>query len=103
MLNVSERNHADRSHHDDMPGGEPNIIAASTGMLEVLAGRNLDLGTGANLADGTGVGITSIGSGRNPFLQNGRRICIRSGPVVKWEEFTSSAITEYFEVIEENE
>jgi filamentous hemagglutinin len=34
----------------------------------VLAGRNLDLGTGANAADGTGVGITSIGNGRNPYL-----------------------------------
>jgi hypothetical protein len=38
------------------------------GVLEVLAGRNLDLGTGANLADGTGVGIVSIGNFRNPAL-----------------------------------
>lgn len=38
------------------------------GTLEVLAGRNIDLGTGANYADGTGVGITSIGNQRNPFL-----------------------------------
>lgn len=38
------------------------------GFLEVLAGRNLDLGTGPNLADGTGAGITSIGNFRNPFL-----------------------------------
>lgn len=38
------------------------------GTLEVLAGRNLDLGTGPNYADGTGVGITSIGNLRNPFL-----------------------------------
>ena len=36
MLNVSERNHTERSH-DEMPGGEPNIIAASPAMLEVLA------------------------------------------------------------------
>ncbi|MBK8039984.1 MAG: filamentous hemagglutinin family protein [Verrucomicrobiaceae bacterium] len=38
------------------------------GTLQVLAGRDLDLGTGANNIDGTGVGITSIGNGRNPFL-----------------------------------
>lgn len=38
------------------------------GTLEVLAGRNIDLGSGANLIDGTGVGITSIGRSRNPFL-----------------------------------
>jgi filamentous hemagglutinin len=38
------------------------------GSLEVLAGRNLDLGTGSNNIDGTGVGITSIGNGRNPYL-----------------------------------
>lgn len=38
------------------------------GVLEVLAGRNIDLGTGANFTDGRGVGITSIGNARNPFL-----------------------------------
>ncbi len=31
-------------------------------MLEVLAGRNLDLGTGASNDDGTGTGITSVGT-----------------------------------------
>ena len=38
------------------------------GVMEVLSGRNLDLGTGANFTDGTGVGITSIGNLRNPNL-----------------------------------
>jgi len=38
------------------------------GMLEVLAGRNLDLGTGGAVADGTGTGITSIGNARNVYL-----------------------------------
>ncbi len=38
------------------------------GTLEVLSGRNLDLGTGANFFDGSGVGITSIGNIRNPNL-----------------------------------
>ena len=38
------------------------------GVLEVLAGRNIDLGTDANLIDGTGVGVTSVGNSRNPNL-----------------------------------
>ena len=38
------------------------------GTLEVLSGRNIDLGVGSNNADGTGAGITSIGNGRNPYL-----------------------------------
>ena len=38
------------------------------GTLEVLAGRNLDLGTGENFTDGRGNGITSVGKARNPFL-----------------------------------
>ncbi|GAB4173661.1 MAG: hypothetical protein Fur0032_13300 [Terrimicrobiaceae bacterium] len=45
-----------------------DIQVGGEGVLEVLAGRNLDLGTGANFIDGTGVGITSIGRSRNPFL-----------------------------------
>lgn len=45
-----------------------DIQVNGPGVLEVLAGRNLDLGTGANFTDGTGVGITSIGNARNSFL-----------------------------------
>jgi filamentous hemagglutinin family protein len=45
-----------------------DIQISGTGYVEILAGRNLDLGTGPNYADGTGVGITSIGNFRNPFL-----------------------------------
>lgn len=66
-------------------GGSANSTAAGTttkalagdlqingpGVMEVLAGRNLDLGAGANFADGTGVGITSIGNLRNPNLPFG--------------------------------
>lgn len=50
------------------------------GMLEVLSGRNLDLGTGANFFDGTGVGITSIGNSRNPNLPfDGAGIIVLTG------------------------
>jgi hypothetical protein len=45
-----------------------DIQISGPGVLEVIAGRNLDLGTGANRVDGTGVGLTSIGNRRNPFL-----------------------------------
>lgn len=45
-----------------------DIQIAGPGALEVLAGRNLDLGPGLNRADGTGTGIISIGNGRNPNL-----------------------------------
>jgi filamentous hemagglutinin family protein len=38
------------------------------GTLEVLAGRNLDLGIGPTNSDGTAFGITSIGNARNPYL-----------------------------------
>jgi hypothetical protein len=42
---------------------------AGPGTLEVLAGRNLDLGNGNNpQLDGTAAGITSVGSIRNPAL-----------------------------------
>jgi filamentous hemagglutinin family protein len=50
------------------------------GVMEVLSGRNIDLGTGANFTDGTGVGITSIGNLRNlnlPFT--GADLIVLSG------------------------
>ena len=45
-----------------------DIQISGPGTLQVLAGRDLDLGSGANNADGTGVGIVSIGNARNPAL-----------------------------------
>ena len=45
-----------------------DIQIGGPGTLEVLAGRNLDLGGGKNNSDGTGTGITSIGNLRNPGL-----------------------------------
>ncbi len=48
-----------------------DIRISGPGVLEVLAGRNLDLGVGPNLADGTGSGISTIGNQRNPFLPFG--------------------------------
>jgi hypothetical protein len=48
--------------------------------LEVLAGRNIDLGTGPNYVDGRGKGITSIGRSRNPFLPfEGAELVILAG------------------------
>jgi filamentous hemagglutinin len=57
-----------------------DIQISGPGSLQVLAGRDLDLGTGSNNADGTGVGITSIGNGRNPYLPfDGANIVVAAG------------------------
>ena len=48
-----------------------DIQISGPGTLEVLAGRNLNLGVGSENADGTGVGVTSIGNARNPYLPFG--------------------------------
>ena len=45
-----------------------DIHIGGPGAIQVLAGRNIDLGTGATNADGSGTGILSIGNIRNPFL-----------------------------------
>jgi filamentous hemagglutinin len=45
-----------------------DLQISGPGVLEVLGGRTIDLGNGANFIDGTGVGITSIGNNRNPNL-----------------------------------
>lgn len=45
-----------------------DIQISGPGYLDVLAGRDIDLGTGENNADGTATGITAIGNLRNPFL-----------------------------------
>ncbi len=45
-----------------------DLQISGPGALEVLAGRNLDLGSGGTRPDGNGVGITSIGNARNPNL-----------------------------------
>jgi hypothetical protein len=57
-----------------------DIQAGGPGVLQVLAGRVIDLGTGANRADGTGVGLTSIGNLRNPVLpQIGAGLVVLAG------------------------
>jgi hypothetical protein len=45
-----------------------DIQISGLGALEVIAGRNIDFGTGPNFQFGRGVGITTIGKTRNPFL-----------------------------------
>lgn len=48
-----------------------DLQIAGPGVLEVLAGRNLDLGVGPNNSDGTGIGLSSVGNARNPALPFG--------------------------------
>jgi filamentous hemagglutinin family protein len=45
-----------------------DIQTGGQGIVQVLAGRDIDFGSGANFVDGTGVGLTSIGRLRNPSL-----------------------------------
>ena len=45
-----------------------DIQISGPGTLEVLAGRNLDLGISATADGDIGLGITSIGNNRNPYL-----------------------------------
>jgi filamentous hemagglutinin len=49
---------------------EGDIQISGRGTLEVLAGRDLDFGTGLSKNDGTAIGITSIGNDRNPYLSS---------------------------------
>ena len=48
-----------------------DIQITGPGTLEVLTGRNFDLGIGASRPNGTGVGILSLGNARNPYLPFG--------------------------------
>ncbi len=53
------------------PDSDPlagDIQISGPGAMQVLAGRNIDLGTGTPAGNGTGLGIVSIGNARNPFL-----------------------------------
>jgi hypothetical protein len=45
-----------------------DIQIGGNGTLEVLTGRNFNLGSGGSNSNGTGAGLTSIGNARNPFL-----------------------------------
>jgi hypothetical protein len=57
-----------------------DIQISGPGSLQVLAGRDIDLGTGSNNDDGTGSGITSIGALRNPSLSaEGADLLVGSG------------------------
>ncbi len=57
-----------------------DIQVSGPGTLEVFAGGNLDLGTGATNADGTASGITTVGNTRNPYLPfDGARIIAAAG------------------------
>ena len=55
-----------------LPGGSAplagDLQVSGPGTLEVLAGRNLDLGIGKSNADRTGLGLVSVGNARNPSL-----------------------------------
>ncbi|MBX3739746.1 MAG: filamentous hemagglutinin family protein [Akkermansiaceae bacterium] len=68
-----------------------DIQISGPGSLQVIAGRNIDLGTGGNNADGTGAGITSIGNVRNPYLSaQGADLLVAAGITTPSSLSTSS-------------
>ena len=80
-----------------MDGGETlpsagDIQIGGPGALEVLAGRNLDLGVGSNRSDGTATGITSIGNARNPYLQEAGASIIAGAGIGASAGLTSSKV-----------
>ncbi len=57
-----------------------DIQISGPGLLQIIAGRDIDLGRGAGNPDGTGSGITSIGNARNPYLPfSGADLLIAAG------------------------
>ncbi len=67
-----------------------DIQISGPGAVEVLAGRNLTAGIGPNNADGTGVGITSIGDQRNPYLPStGAQIIAGAGISYSLPDFSN--------------
>lgn len=64
---VSSRASGNTPNQDQTPlSGD--IQLGGPGVLEVLAGRDLDLGISAGRGDGTFTGITTVGNRRNPYL-----------------------------------
>jgi len=77
-----------------------DIQIAGPGTLEVLAGRDIDLGVGAGNADGTGSGVSSIGNLRNPYLTGlgadivlGAGICAATGLAASMIDFDNFIAT----------
>lgn len=57
--------HLNTGMNDPLAG---DVQVSGPGGLEVVAGGTVNLGTGNQLSDGTGAGITSVGNARNPAL-----------------------------------
>jgi filamentous hemagglutinin family protein len=71
---------SDNVNNLKIPLQSGDIQGNGPGTFEILAAKNIDLGNGPNNADGTGVGITSIGNARNPALPfNGADIVVAAG------------------------
>jgi filamentous hemagglutinin family protein len=59
---------------------EGDLQLGGSGTLEVVAGRDFRLGIGPTSEQGTGLGVTTIGNQRNPYLPvEGARIVLAAG------------------------
>jgi len=82
-----------------------DIQISGPGALEVIAGGNLDLGTGAPIGADLGQGITSIGNARNPYLPfQGASLFVVAGigpsaglssSLLNYESFLSKYLAEF--------
>ncbi|MGI9087067.1 MAG: filamentous hemagglutinin family protein [Chthoniobacterales bacterium] len=66
-LRVSARTPGNILNLDAQPAAG-DVQINGPGTLEILAGRDFDLGVAPSNADRTALGVTSIGNARNPFL-----------------------------------
>ena len=96
----------------NLPANEESSLAgdiqiSGPGSLEVIAGGNLDLGTGAPIGADLGQGITSIGNARNPYLPfQGASLFVVAGigqaaglssSLLNYESFLSKYLAEFEE------
>jgi filamentous hemagglutinin len=77
LLRLAAQSSGNSLFGQNSAGGDGTLVGAPTngdlqisgpGTLEVLAGRNLDLGVSSTGSNGVGVGITSVGNQRDPYL-----------------------------------
>ena len=73
-----------------------DLQISGPGTLEVLAGRNLDLGVSSIAQNGTGVGIASVGNQRDPYLPFAGADVVAAGGITDtphYSDFISQFLT----------
>ena len=71
MSNVPDRYQPERHQQDDLPGGEPIIVAASPSMLDVLS-------MARRAAESPSARVTAFAAGGQPSVNRRRSASIRA-------------------------